>query len=123
VVTRTWGDDRTETVDGVHVHRVQLPEPSWRKGTVKLTTWLAATRERAVWNRVVQRRMREIHRRHPIDVIEAPEYGAQAVAVALRLPRVPLTVRLHSPSFLCRELNGVAVGGSRLDTMITELAE
>lgn len=46
-------------------------------------------------------------RRHiarPFDVIEGPEYGAQAIEVARSFPDLPLVVKLHTPTFLIDEI-------------------
>jgi len=39
------------------------------------------------------------------DVIESPEYGADALLIKKKFPNLPLTVKLHTPSFLVSELN------------------
>lgn len=38
------------------------------------------------------------------DVIESPEIGAEAKEIIDSLPGIALVVRLHTPSFICREL-------------------
>src|SRR4051812_43591230 len=45
------------------------------------------------------------HARQTFDVIEGPEYGADASAVARRFPDLPLVVKLHTPTFLINEIN------------------
>jgi glycogen(starch) synthase len=46
-------------------------------------------------------------RRHvaqPFDVVEGPEYGAEAAEVARSFPALPLVVKLHTPTFLIDEI-------------------
>lgn len=45
------------------------------------------------------------HRFRAFDVLEGPEYGAEAAAAVREIPDIPLVVRLHTPSFLARQLN------------------
>jgi len=39
------------------------------------------------------------------DVLESPEYGADALSIKRKFPQLPLTIKLHTPSFLVSELN------------------
>jgi glycosyltransferase involved in cell wall biosynthesis len=46
-------------------------------------------------------------RRHvvqPFDVVEGPEFGAEATEVARLFPDLPLVVKLHTPTFLVDEI-------------------
>ena len=46
-------------------------------------------------------------RRHiarPFDVVEGPDFGAQAMEVARSFPDLPLVVKLHTPTFLIDEI-------------------
>jgi len=46
-------------------------------------------------------------RRHvarPFDVVEGPEYGAEAAQIARSFPDLPLVVKLHTPTFLIDEI-------------------
>jgi glycogen synthase len=51
----------------------------------------------------------EHHRRAPFDVIEGPEYGAEAASVASAFPDLPLVVKLHGPSFTIANSNACYV--------------
>lgn len=42
----------------------------------------------------------ERHARVRFDVLEGPEYGADAMNAVKRVPNIPLVVKLHTPSFL-----------------------
>jgi glycogen(starch) synthase len=44
------------------------------------------------------------HSARPFDVIEGPEFGAQAMEVARSFPDLPLVVKLHTPTFLIDEI-------------------
>jgi glycogen(starch) synthase len=46
------------------------------------------------------------HRTKPFDVLEGPEYNADARIAKALVPNIPLVVKLHSPSMLIAELNG-----------------
>jgi glycosyltransferase involved in cell wall biosynthesis len=45
------------------------------------------------------------HSEQPFDVIEGPEYGADAAGIRHDFPDVPLIVRLHTPSSVISEIN------------------
>lgn len=47
----------------------------------------------------------ERHADRPFDVVEGPEYGADAAGIRSRFPSVPLVVRLHTPTFLIGEIS------------------
>ena len=44
------------------------------------------------------------HAEQPFDVIEGPEYGAEAAEVARLFPELPLVVKLHTPTFLIDQM-------------------
>ena len=44
------------------------------------------------------------HVARPFDVVEGPEYGAEAMEVARSFPGLPLVVKLHTPTFLIDEI-------------------
>ncbi|PTM41750.1 glycosyl transferase family 4 [Bosea sp. 124] len=51
----------------------------------------------------------------PFDVIEGPEYGADAAGIRQDWPDIPLIVRLHTPSSVINSINSSYVGiGSKL---------
>lgn len=52
----------------------------------------------------------ERHTQQQFDLIESPEYGADALAVKKKFSAVPLVVKLHTPKFLISELNGYKRG-------------
>jgi glycosyltransferase involved in cell wall biosynthesis len=47
----------------------------------------------------------ERHLRAPFDVVEGPEFGAEASGALKSVPDIPLVVKLHTPGFLIRQLN------------------
>ncbi len=123
VVSRCWGRPTVRDVDGVRVHRVGIPPPSWRRGTWFVNLRFPEARDIGLWNLRVSRVVRRLAATEGLDVVETPEFRAQGLWTRLRLPRVPLVVRLHTPAFLCRRFNEVAVGGSPWDTRASEGAE
>lgn len=50
------------------------------------------------------------HEERPFDVIEGPEYHADAAEIAARFPDIPLVVKLHAPSFTIKASNDSYVG-------------
>jgi glycosyltransferase involved in cell wall biosynthesis len=83
----------------------------------------AETRQVVWWNVVVSRALARICERERIDVVETPEYHAQGLLATLRQYRLPMIVRLHTPAFVCRELNGKAIGSTAWDTFASEKLE
>lgn len=47
------------------------------------------------------------HRTEPFDLIEGPEFQAEARVIADRFPGIPLVVKLHAPSLWLGEINGL----------------
>lgn len=77
----------TITFDNYTIHRIQA------KGAKEF-------RERVVEPFKMQ------HTIQPFDIIESGEYGADALLVKKTIPGIPLTVKLHTPTFLVSRLNG-----------------
>jgi glycosyltransferase involved in cell wall biosynthesis len=120
LVLRGWEEDGTEVLDGLLVHRVTVPEPSWRRGTVACLSHLYVTRESVVFSRRVARVLRDISP----DVAEAPEFHAAGLVTSLRdrgrRGSPPVVARLHAPSFMTARL---AAERPDLDGRVEELAE
>ena len=123
VIARTWEGDRVCEVNGFFVHRIRVPEPLWRRGSYFWNLRFPESRDILFWNLRVSKILQQIHDRETIDVIETPEYRAQALLSTFRLPKAPLVVKLHTPAVLCRTINGASPGGSRADTCLSEWAE
>jgi glycosyltransferase involved in cell wall biosynthesis len=123
VISRGWGEE-TVTDDGrVRLYRVAIPEPSWRWGTYFVNLRFFETRGMLLWSRRVAQLIDRLRATEPFDVVETPEYHAQGLFAALGRGRPPVVVKLHTPAFLCRQINGVGVGGSSWDTAISERLE
>jgi glycogen(starch) synthase len=75
-------------MEGFLLHRLH-----WQREQISLADRFAE----AVLNR---------HREQNFDVLESPEYLAQASAIRVRLPDLPLVVKLHTSTMLTGELNG-----------------
>ncbi len=123
VVARAWGSDKVEDIDGVCLHRIGIPEPSWRRGSRFLSLLFYDTRGILLWNLRVARRLGQISRAAPIDVIEAPEYRAQGLLTTLRRRGRPVVVKLHTPAFLCRTLDEVVAERTAWDVKTCENLE
>jgi glycosyltransferase involved in cell wall biosynthesis len=90
---------RTTVDDGVQVHRF------WADGRImRFFHGLGAhrlwwTRQRLQNALSMYRGLRHLHTRHPFDVVEMPECGAEGALLTRWLP-IPSVVRLHSPARL-----------------------
>src|SRR5207248_11476409 len=51
------------------------------------------------------------------------EYHGQELGSSFRHHATPMVVRLHTPAFVCRQLNGLASGAGGYDTVLSEQAE
>jgi glycogen synthase len=104
LVLRGWEREGAQTQNGVTVHRVVVPEPSWRRGTVALAGRFYVTRESLMFAFGVARVLARI----APDVVEAPEFHAPGLIAALRgrlgLRGPAVVVRLHAPAFLTAKL-------------------
>ena len=104
LVLRGWEQDGVETLDGLTVHRVTVPEPRWRRGTVAITSRLYGARESLIFSARAAHVVAEI----AADVVEAPEFHAGGLAASLRARLTrhapPVVTRLHTPSYLTAQL-------------------
>jgi glycogen(starch) synthase len=113
LVLRGWEEDGVELLDGLTVHRVTVPPPSWRRGTVALLSRAHAAREAAVFSSRVAQVVARLHRGDGLDVVEAPEFHAPGLAAALRSRARAgtstgpvIAARVHAPGFLTPRLAG-----------------
>jgi glycogen synthase len=120
VIARGWEQDSIQENGPLRIHRLFIPEPSWRWGTTRLSLKFYETRQILLWNLRVRRRVRQILDSDGLDVVECPEYHAQGLALALGRRRVPMVVKLHTPAFLCRNINETS---RSLDNRISEYLE
>jgi glycosyltransferase involved in cell wall biosynthesis len=123
VVARTWAEEHTAHLDGVQVHRVSVPEPSWHRAARAVNERMRESREVVRWSSRAARTVHRIAADERLDVVESPEYHAQALATSVAVPRLPVVVRLHTPAFLDRKVTGAGAGWSRPDTMVSENLE
>ena len=91
VFTAGRGRGGTETEDGVLVHRLEDPEGEG-DGTADFPARIAPV-------------FAARHRAAAFDVLEGPEYRAEARDAVRLVPDIPLVVKLHTPSFILRSLN------------------
>lgn len=85
------GRGGTEAEGGVLVHRLQDPDAAG-DGTADFSARIAPV-------------FAARHRDAPFDVLEGPEYRAEARDAVRLVPDIPLVVKLHTPSFVLRSLN------------------
>lgn len=64
---------------------------------------------RETFTRRIAQVFAERHLARPFDVIEGPEYGADAVHVAAMFPALPLVVKLHTPGSVIGDINNLYV--------------
>ncbi len=110
LVLRGWERDGREQRDGIVVHRLTVPDPKWRRGTVAVVSRLFVARESLVFSARAARVLARLGSEEGVVVAEAPEFHAPGLVAALgsrvrprRGPRV--VVRLHAPSYLTARLD------------------
>jgi len=110
LVLRGWQEDTVDVLDGLSVHRVTVPPPAWRRGTVAVLSRVHVARESLVFSARVAQRLGCLRRAGRLDVVEAPEFHAPGLAAAVSrgaAGRGPVVVtRLHTPGFLTERLAG-----------------
>lgn len=117
---RPGPDPRTETADGVTVHRMQPPDAEFPVYQVP-TYWVGYS-----W--LVLRRLNALLESLAFDVIDFPEYGAEGFAYLLdRTPWnwAPVAVQLHAPLAMFVEHMGWPERNSdfhRVGTLMEEVA-
>ncbi len=93
------GRGGTDTEHGVLVHRLQDPDAEG-DGTADFSARIAPV-------------FAARHRAAPFDVLEGPEYRAEARDAVRLVPDIPLVVKLHTPTFQLRRLNTALYGPAR----------
>jgi glycogen synthase len=93
--------------DGVVVHRIKEREHPLAMACARRAN-IAELAGFLIYAERVCEEVLDIHARHPIDVIECPEWALEAVFLHARLSAIPRIVRLHTPQFLLDTLNGIA---------------
>lgn len=104
VITRSLSFDYAYLDEGVRVHRIAQPQ---------LSSSVPISRARALavyaYAYKVLQKVVELHRMFPFDVVEFPEFEAEGFALVQEFARVPLVVRLHTPTALTAQYNGRAM--------------
>lgn len=80
----------TENEDGVIVHRI-------------------CEQDRLSFIKQIGPVFAERHRVARFDIMESPEYGADARIAICLVPDIPFVVKLHTPSYLMYQLNGIGL--------------
>jgi glycogen synthase len=65
---------------------------------------------RATFPEEIAKLFAQRHRQRPFDVIEGPEYGADAAHISAQFPGLPLVVKLHTPGCVIGEINNLYIG-------------
>ena len=99
VFTASKTRTETENEDGILVHRIQNLSAA-NDGTQEFPARIAPI--------FAQR-----HKDAPFDVLEGPEYRAEAREAVNLVPSIPLVVKLHTPSYLLRSMNTELYGPVR----------
>jgi glycogen synthase len=73
-------------------------EQTVRYGNLKICRIKETSRPR--FCETVAPHFRACHSRQPFDVVESPDYCADGVHIRRAYPRIPMIVKLHTPSFL-----------------------
>jgi len=84
---------RVEEDQGVLVHLVQLPQA-----------------ERHLFGRDIATVIAERHRTEPFDVLEGPEFAAEAKEAVALCPDIPLVVKLHMGMFSIQQIEAATLG-------------
>lgn len=61
-------------------------------------------KDRHAFPLAVALKFRERHQFQAFDIIEGPEYKSDGLSILKEFPRIPHTVKLHTPSFLIKKL-------------------
>jgi glycosyltransferase involved in cell wall biosynthesis len=74
-----------EIIDGIHIHRIM-------------------TLDTFKFKELIVDKFTNVHQQERIEIIESPEYNADGLIIKKTFPEIPLVVRLHTPTFLIREI-------------------
>lgn len=89
-----------EEIDGVRVRRIPIGDSYWLRRTPVVGRYARPTRQLVhAWR--VNRALREVHARQPVDVVEFAEVNAEGFFFA-RAPLAPIVVRCHTPTSVLR---------------------
>lgn len=106
VVTLAENAEYTTNDLGVTVHRIsRAPKTPLHSGD--LEEFGGLNHALLNFSQRVYEKVLEIHTKHPLDVIEAPETCAQALLTFKRMKGIVMITRLHTPFFWVRQLNNM----------------
>jgi len=108
VISRAVNEESVTHAGGVEVHRIS-PAPSW--GEVPILWRLNRVWPGFSWAAML--RLRSIHRRLPIDLVEAAEVRADGFFVSFMPGRPKLVTRLHTAQIFVDHLNKIKTRQSR----------
>ncbi|MGZ8536812.1 MAG: glycosyltransferase family 4 protein [Flavisolibacter sp.] len=70
-----------------------------------LTIYRIQCNSRKDFSKLVPAILKKIHDDEKIELIEAPEYGAESLYIKPSFPEIPLVVKFHTPAYLIKQLN------------------
>lgn len=88
VFSASPGTNRKEIENNVAIHRVRI-----------------AAENRGSFPVAIGKIFAERHKKIKFDVLEGPEYGAEARYALELVPDIPLVIKLHTPTFLVNQIN------------------
>jgi glycosyltransferase involved in cell wall biosynthesis len=89
VITRTYGEDKEEIIDGVNVYRCKC---RYFPGLERWIPYLA-------WSVFVAGKINRLDREHGIDIIEFPNWEGAGFWYVAFFPKRPVVMRLHTAYF------------------------
>jgi glycosyltransferase involved in cell wall biosynthesis len=96
------GNERLE--GGIYIHEI----PAWDEQVFsKMFTSLAiddTARHLLCYSYLVCERIKRLHQVFPIDIIDSPLWDIEGYVTKLKLPNIPVVVRLETTSMLLREI-------------------
>jgi glycosyltransferase involved in cell wall biosynthesis len=103
VIARALNEEGVSNGDGIEVHRV-APSPQW--DSLPIMWRLTRIWPGFAW--AAMRKVRSIHRRNPIDIVEAAEGRADGFFLSYLPGRPKLVTRLHTARIFIDKFNGLA---------------
>jgi glycosyltransferase involved in cell wall biosynthesis len=95
VLSQSLGGTRTFDHQGITVHKLRVPRPF---ATYRFLPALIVG-----FNFVVWRRLRQLHREQPFDLVDVPDHLGEGLFAGL-FTRLPIVTRLHTPFALLVDL-------------------
>ncbi len=107
IATYVYQISRAFSAKGIQVHVIcaTSAETSATQESDGLLVHRLHCNNQESFNQLTPPELLSIHQSTPIDIIEAPEYRAEAMHIKDVLPQPVLIVKLHTPDYLVKQLN------------------